>query len=74
MCTHIEHYAATTKSNKEADFEGLCVYGILTNLTRFAFYSYDPISNKFCEDDEILVETLRDGFSSGMIHGMCLVS
>jgi hypothetical protein len=74
MCTCIEHYAAADKVNKKADFEGLRVYGVLTNLTRFAFYSYDPISNTFCRDDEIFVETLRDGFSSGMIHGMCLVS
>jgi hypothetical protein len=74
MCTRIEHYAAADKVNKPVDFEGLRVYGVLTNLTRFAFYSYDPISNTFCRDDEIFVETLRDGFSSGMIHGMCLVS
>ena len=74
MCTRIEHYTAATKVNKQADFEGLRVYGVLTNLTRFAFYSYDPISNTFCGDDEIFVEMLRDGFSSGMTHGMCLVS
>ena len=70
MCTRVERYTAAAKVNKQADFEGLRVYGILTNLTRFAFYSYDPISNSFCRDDEIFVETLRDGFSSGMIHGM----
>jgi hypothetical protein len=74
MCTRIEHHTAAAKVNKQADFEGLRVYGVLTNLTRFAFYSYDPISNIFCHDIEIFVETLRDGFLSGMIHGMCLVS
>ncbi|KAI0286179.1 hypothetical protein BC826DRAFT_918404 [Russula brevipes] len=59
---------SAARVNKQADFEGLRVYGILTNLTRFAFYSYHPTSNMFCQDDEIFVEVLRDGFSSGMIH------
>jgi hypothetical protein len=35
--------------NKEAEFEGLRVYGLLTNLTRFAFYSYDPTSDTFAD-------------------------
>lgn len=64
------HYTATAEANKETDFEGLRIYGVLTNLTRFAFYSYEPISKTFCEDEELFVETLRDGFSSGMIHSM----
>jgi hypothetical protein len=59
--------------NKEAEFEGLRVYGLLTNLNWFAFYSYDPISNTFAQDDVIYVETLRDGFSSCMIQSMCLI-
>ena len=59
--------------NKEAEFEGLRVYGLLTNLTRFAFYSYDPTSDTFAKDDVIHVETLRDGFSACMIQSMCLV-
>jgi hypothetical protein len=62
------------KVNKQADFEGLRVYGLLTNLNRFALYSYNPVSSMFCRDDEIFVGTLRDSFSSGMIHGVCLVS
>ena len=74
MCTRIEHYTAAAKINKQADFEGLRIYGVLTDLNRFDFYSYDPISNRFCQDNGILVSTLRDGFSSGMIYGMCLVS
>jgi hypothetical protein len=58
MCTCIEHYtlAAVAKANETADFEGLHVYGLLTNLTRFAFYSYDPTSNTFYQDDEIFIE------------------
>ena len=73
MCTRIEHYIAAARGNKQAYFEGLRIYGVLTNLTRFAFFSYDPKSDTFCRDDEIFVGVLRDGFSSGMIHSMCLV-
>jgi hypothetical protein len=54
MCTCTEHYTATAKVNKQANLEGLRVYGILTNFNRFSFYSYDPISNRFCQDHEIL--------------------
>lgn len=56
MLSCIEHYTAAAKVNKQADFEGLRVYGVLTNLTRFAFFPYDPISKSFCRD-EIFVET-----------------
>ena len=69
---YIEHYTAAAKMNKQLDFEGLRVYGILTNLTRFAFYSYHPTSNTFYQDDEIFIDQRRDGFSSGMIHGTSL--
>jgi hypothetical protein len=69
---YIEHYTAAAKVNKQADFEGLRVYGILTNLTRFAFYSYHPTSKTFSQDGEMFVELLRDGFSSGMIRGTSL--
>jgi hypothetical protein len=72
MCTRIEDYTAAANLNKNANFEGLRVYGVLTNLTRFAFFSYDPMSNTFCRDEEIFIDTLRDGFASGMIHSLCL--
>lgn len=49
------------------------VYGILTNLTRFGFFSYDPKTETFGKDCEMYVEILRDGFLPGMIHGMCFV-
>jgi len=54
--------------NEEADFKGLRVYGVLTNLTRFAFYSYHPTLNTFYQDGEIFLDGRRDGFSSDMIH------
>jgi hypothetical protein len=72
MCIHVEHYTAAANVNKSADFGELRIYGVLTNLERFSFYSYDPVSNTICWDDEIFVETRRDSFSSDMIHGTCL--
>lgn len=76
MCTRVGYYIAAAKVNKRerANLEGLRVHGAITNLTRFSFYTYDHISDTFCQDDEILVETLRDGFSSGMVQCMSLVS
>ncbi len=74
MCICVEHHTAAAKVNKSADFGELCVYGVLTSLTRFTFYSYDPISNAFYLDDTIIIGNKRDGFSSDMIHGTCLVS
>jgi hypothetical protein len=72
VCTRVEHYTAAAKVNKQADFEGLRIYGVLTNMTRFSFYSYDPSTNSFCRDEELIVNTRRDEFSADMIFGMCM--
>jgi hypothetical protein len=37
--------------NKTANFEGLRVYGLLTDLTSFKFYSYDPTEVRLRRDD-----------------------
>ncbi|KAI0298866.1 hypothetical protein BC826DRAFT_967215 [Russula brevipes] len=60
-------FLATAKENQKITFEGLRIYGILTDLGSFSFYSYDPKSNTFCEDDAIVVGNLRDKFLSDMI-------
>ena len=65
----IEHYTAAAKVNKEANFKGLQVYGLFTNMTRFTFYSYDPMSNTFCGENKIFIGALQDSFSE-MIHSM----
>ena len=33
-------YIVATKMNKNDEFEGLCVHGLLTNLQAFHFYFY----------------------------------
>ena len=56
--------------NERRKFRGLRIYGLLTDLSRFHFYSYDPVQNKFYTDDKILVDNNRVPFLSGMIHSM----
>ncbi|KAF8816701.1 hypothetical protein BYT27DRAFT_6384297 [Phlegmacium glaucopus] len=53
--------------NEQADFAGLRVYGLLTDLTYFKFYSYDPQSKKFCLDQIFVVDNKRWTFALDMI-------
>jgi hypothetical protein len=56
--------------NKEAEFEGLRVHGLLTDLQSFRFYSYDPIQKRFAFDETLLANAQRDVFVGDMIRGM----
>jgi len=56
--------------NKEAEFEGLRVHGLLTDLEAFYFYSYDPIQKRFAFDKTLVTSIQRDAFIGDMIHGM----
>ncbi|KIM71992.1 hypothetical protein PILCRDRAFT_16541 [Piloderma croceum F 1598] len=53
--------------NKSINFKGLRVYGLLTDLTRFKFYSYDPTINQFCFDEIIIINVKRTDASSDMV-------
>lgn len=59
---------AAAEMNK-ARFSTLKVYGLLTDLTIFAFYSYNPSTNSFFFDERILVSPKRDDFCLDMIDG-----
>jgi len=61
--------AAAAEMNKDAGFQHLRVYGLLTDLTTFRFYSYNPSSNSFFFDEDILVAPKRDDFCFDMIQG-----
>src|SRR3979411_2663603 len=61
---------AAAQSNKKADFEGLRVHALLTDLRQFDFYSYDPVSNKLCIDTSMTVGEPREVRLSDMIEGM----
>lgn len=54
--------------NKSDDIQGLRVYGLLTDLTRFKFYSYDPATNQFCFDETIIINVNRIAGFSRMMH------
>ncbi|KIL55332.1 hypothetical protein M378DRAFT_28579 [Amanita muscaria Koide BX008] len=50
---------STAEQNNQLDFAGLRIYGLLTDLTQFKFYSYNPTSEQFCCDEEITINTRR---------------
>jgi len=60
---------AAAEMNKSIDVKELRIYGLLTDLVRFAFYSYDPTNNRFCYDETIFVNNKRIDASSDMMDG-----
>ena len=72
LCTRmccVELYPAAAKENMAIEFAGLRVYGLLTNAVTFAFYSYDPITRKFCFDESIIIANKRPSSLSEMVDG-----
>ena len=56
--------------NKKLDFAGLRIYGLLTDLIQFKFYSYDPTTRQFYFDEMILVNTKRTSIIFDMVDGL----
>ena len=46
------------------------VYGLLTDLSDFQFYSYDPTEQKFAFDERICVNVTREILFADMIKGI----
>ncbi len=63
-------YTAAAEQNKNAEFEGLRIHGLLTDLRTFYFYSFDPIEMRFAFDETLQADASRDAFIGDMIHGM----
>ncbi|KAJ6469593.1 hypothetical protein C8R47DRAFT_1222924 [Mycena vitilis] len=63
---------SASELNKRAGFERLLVYGLLTDLTSFQFFAFDPVSRTFYRDLQpevtIVVSPSREGFLEGMIQ------
>ncbi|KIK08823.1 hypothetical protein K443DRAFT_671881 [Laccaria amethystina LaAM-08-1] len=59
---------SAAEMNKNANFEGLRVHGLLTDLQTFHFYSYDPTRRKFSFDETLQVSPARETFITDMIH------
>jgi hypothetical protein len=59
--------------NKKLKFSGLRVYGLLTDLQQFKFYSYDPSTETFFYDDTLLVELRRTKSLSDMVDGLYIL-
>jgi len=49
------------------DFANLRIYGLLTDLIDFHFYSYDPLTKKFAFDETLVVNITRDVAFTDMI-------
>lgn len=62
-------YTAAAEINKKVNFEGLRVYGLLTDLQRFHFYSYDPSQRRFAFDETLQAGNERETFIASMIRG-----
>lgn len=67
--THFPSMVAAAEMNKNLNFSTLRVYGLLTNLNVFQFYSYNPLTNSFFFDEEFLTNSRRDDFCFDMIYG-----
>ena len=65
---------AAAEMNSKAGFANLRVYGLLTDLYQFSFYSYFPDIKQFQKDQTIIVTNKRDGFLNDMIQGSLLSS
>lgn len=55
------------------DFANLRIYGLLTDLVDFHFYSYDPLRKQFAFDETMTVNITRDVAFTDMIPGMCFL-
>ena len=62
-------YTAAAEMNKKANFKGLRVHGLLTDLQAFHFYSYDPTRKKFAFDEILQASGAREAFIADMIRG-----
>ncbi|OBZ65523.1 Metacaspase-1 [Grifola frondosa] len=55
--------------NLNSDFADLKIYGLLTDLTQFEFYAYDPSTKTFLQDPSSLITSnWREGFLHDMIN------
>lgn len=64
-------HAAAAKINKNLNFDGLRVHGLLADMETFHFYSYDQTQRKFTFDEILQVNSTREMFIADMINGMC---
>lgn len=68
--------AAAWQMNHAAGFGSLVVYGLLTDLGSFHFFSFDPVTTTFYRDGKIMVNQKRGDFLHDMmegafLHGVC---
>jgi hypothetical protein len=61
---------AAAEMNEKLNFAGLRIYGLLTDLTQFKFYSYNPSTKQFSFDERIVIEITRSAAFTNMVNGL----
>lgn len=56
----LNQHLAAAEQNIQLNFVGLRIYGLLTNLTHFKFYSYNPTTKQFCYDEDICINQQQE--------------
>ncbi|KAJ3510343.1 hypothetical protein NLJ89_g4733 [Agrocybe chaxingu] len=60
---------SAAEANKKLKYTGLRIYGLLTDLTLFHFYSFDPIERSFYKDD-VLIANIFSILMSGYLESL----
>ena len=63
------YYTAAAEANEQRGFSGLRVHGLLTDLSNFHFYSYDPKEKMFYADAKFHLYSSRRRFVTTMVQG-----
>lgn len=74
MCAYsvLSKPPAAAEMNSSMDFGGLRIYGLLTDIGVFQFYSYNPDTKQFYFDETITINRKRTDACSDMIDGTYL--
>ncbi|KIM72058.1 hypothetical protein PILCRDRAFT_43067, partial [Piloderma croceum F 1598] len=59
---------STMVQNNQLNFTGFHIYGLLTDLSQFKFYSYNPSTKQLCFDKRILINNRRSKAFADMIN------
>lgn len=51
-------------------FPNIHIHGLLSDMGKFEFYSYDPVTKKFFLDELIDVNSIKESQISDMIPGL----
>ena len=62
-------HLVAAEQNSGSNLAGLRIYGLLTDLKRFKFYSYGPVTRQFYHDEDINIRKPKTSAVCDMING-----